>query len=129
MASLQTLRPRPGMTEAFTQAYRASPDDGNLASIRLWGATNGSLSLAEKLLENASVPTISSKGSAGGAAVDAGLWSCDEAKVAKPDPRVYAAVKKRVLAEAGLEGASEDEYILFFVASHSWDLDAAKRAG
>jgi HAD superfamily hydrolase (TIGR01493 family) len=87
------------------------------------------MALAEKLFENASVPTISSAGSTGGTAVNAGLWSCDEAKVAKPDPRVYAAVKKRILAEAGLEGASEDEYILFFVASHSWDVDAAKRAG
>ncbi|PWN21893.1 hypothetical protein BCV69DRAFT_276629 [Microstroma glucosiphilum] len=129
MASLQTLTPRPGMTEAFRQAHRASPEHGGLASIRLWGATNGSLSLAEKLFENASVPTINSTGDAGGAAVNAGLWSCDEAEVAKPDPRVYGAVKKRVLAEAGLEGASENEYILFFVASHSWDVDAAKRAG
>lgn len=125
MASLQGLTPRPGMVQAFTEIYRSASKEGT--EVHLWGATNGSRSLAEKLFTSA----LGLSPSGGGADLHpgktVGVWSCDEIRVAKPDPRVYAAVKEKVLAEAGVK--SEREASLWFVASHSWDTDAAGRAG
>jgi phosphoglycolate phosphatase-like HAD superfamily hydrolase len=132
MSSLGTLQPRPGMVQAFTKTYR----DEKLVSskfkqVELWGATNGGLALSEKLFKGAlgsdvSVYTgqgISSKQrkpSTRGQGV--GLFSCDEIKMAKPHPDVYRAIRSRIEEEG-------DATSLWFVASHTWDLFAAKKAG
>lgn len=49
--------------------------------------------------------------------------SCDELRIAKPDQKVYENVWNK-LKEQGL-----DERKGWFVASHTWDLHAAKKAG
>ena len=114
MASLKRLEPRPGMVEAFERIYRAP---GNM---EIWAATNGSLELGRGLFERA-------LGAQAGADLSddrlrgVGLMSCDEIQVAKPDPRVYEAIKARL--DASGPGSR------WFVASHAWDLFAAKRAG
>lgn len=132
MASLGGLRPRPGMVEAFTKTYR---DDGlvpsSVSQVELWGATNGSLALGEKLFKEAlgqqvqlytgeevSAKQRTEKGRGSGL----GLFSCDEISVAKPDPRVYKTLKSRV-------AGGGDAVSLWFVASHTWDLFSAQKAG
>ncbi|CAO1631423.1 unnamed protein product [Parajaminaea phylloscopi] len=148
-ATLPTLEARPGMVEAFSKVYRdeALTRAAGLSHVALWGATNGSLDLAGKLFDGALGPSnvhrttqVKSAGE-GGVGQGYGIWSCDEVKVAKPDPRVYEAVKERVLTECQSAathgnvdgdadgGGGDSETSLWFVASHSWDTDAAKRAG
>lgn len=133
--TLSTLEPRPGMVEAFTKLYRdPSKLPSSVENVALWGATNGSLALAGKLFEGA----LSSSGlstqshqkpEAGSRSLgtNLGLWSCDEIRVAKPDPRVYQELLKKV--REGLDESNDKKTSLWFVASHTWDTDAAKRAG
>jgi len=109
MGSLSRLTPRKGMQAAFAR-YAA-------AGVEAWGATNGSLKLAETIFSNALGQN---------AAKNVHRFSCDEIRIAKPDPRVYEAVKERIKAGAGRE---QEEVELWFVATHSWDTFAAKRAG
>lgn len=132
MSSLGSLQPRPGMVQAFTKTYR---DEGLVPSrfkqVELWGATNGGLALGEKLFKNAlgnhvsmytgkGVSSKQKKPPTRGAGF--GLFSCDEIKVAKPHPDVYRAIKSRIEEEGEADS-------LWFVASHTWDLFAAKKAG
>ncbi|CEH11771.1 PAF-1-RELATED [Ceraceosorus bombacis] len=113
MSSLQRLTPRPGMLEAWKR-YEA-------AHAEVWGATNGGLALAYKLFEGAlGQGCIQKQQKDRGTA----LFSCDEIEVAKPDARVYEAVRQR--ATQGRQPQSID---LWFVATHTWDLFAAKKAG
>lgn len=131
MASLQTLEPRPGMVDAFTKIYPS----GEGPDVQVWGATNGSMELAKKLFSS----TLSSGGGnarlsqsreelskAGPGAV--GLYSCDQDRVAKPDPRVYTSVLDRI-QDKSLSSASKGSTSTWFVASHTWDLFAARNAG
>lgn len=120
MATLPTLEPRPGMVEAFSKTYRSG---GKGTRVSLWGATNGSLDLAGKLYQGAlGVAGKDDQKSGEGYSI----WSCDQIQVAKPDPRVYEAIKERVIKGDGFQ---KEDVSLWFVASHSWDTDAAKRAG
>lgn len=131
-ATLPTLEPRPGVLEAFSASYRDGllSRQAGISHVSLWGATNGSIDLAKKLFNNAlaskgvELTDQSPNGTNGKLGQGYGIWSCDEIQVAKPDPRVYQAVKERVAPEATSKNAS-----LWFVASHTWDTDAAKRAG
>lgn len=139
MASLQRLQPRPGMVNAFTKTYR----DENLVpksidQVILYGATNGGMALGEKLFKGAlgdqvkiftgqgaisnQIKTSSSSSSKGSGI---GLFSCDEIKVAKPDPRVYQTILQRIQEE----NKDSSNTLLWFVASHTWDLFAAKKVG
>lgn len=108
MGSLSRLQPRKGMQQAF-ERYRE-------AGVQAWGATNGSIKLAETIFANA-------LGKEAAQAVH--LFSCDEIKIAKPDPRVYEAVKERITKT----GTDAEQVEKWFVATHSWDTFAAKRAG
>lgn len=111
MNSLPKLTPRKGMKLAF-ERYAA-------AGVQAWGATNGSLKLAQTIFANALGKEAAEK---------VHLFSCDEVKIAKPDPRVYAAIKERI-AKADSTAAGGEDVELWFVATHSWDTFAAKRAG
>ncbi|CAO1637480.1 unnamed protein product [Sympodiomycopsis kandeliae] len=115
MDSLKSLSPRPGMQQAFLHTYKDTtlyPTSDT--QVNLWGATNGGIPLATLLFQNALQtqdlsPLVN-------------IWSCDSIKVAKPHPDVYKAVKREIHADDS--GTS-----IWFVASHSWDTDAASRAG
>ncbi|KAK0552608.1 hypothetical protein OC845_001633 [Tilletia horrida] len=135
MESLQHLRPRPGFAEAFTDIYRSSstikgPD------IQIWTATNGGPELARKLLLAAAgeqhgldLKLRSSDSSANGKSTGVGVFSCDEVKVSKPDPKVYAALRERLGLSKTFDQSDPDPVSLWFVASHTWDLFAARGAG
>lgn len=61
------------------------------------------------------------------------LLSCDDIKVAKPDPKVYENANQWLESrgcEASAVGKSQEAVgQRWFVAAHSWDLTAAKKAG
>lgn len=130
-ASLQALEGRPGMVEAFSKTYRdPSLRPSNIDTVSLWGATNGGIALAEKLFKhNLGLKSIeidsASSNRVESAKTHIGLWSCDEIKVAKPDPQVYKDILKTVLPS----GDDDSKTSKWFVASHMWDLQAAKAAG
>lgn len=127
MATLPALESRPGMVEAFSKTYRSQElRPKSVGHVSLWGATNGSLDLAGKLFNTALGQSGVQKQDTQAKGDGYSIWSCDEIKVAKPDPRVYEAVKRKVLEGDGLKA---DDSSLWFVASHTWDTDAAKRAG
>jgi len=54
------------------------------------------------------------------------LLSCDDIKAAKPDVRVYETANRHITAQGH---GKEDEGERWFVAAHSWDLIAARKAG
>lgn len=57
---------------------------------------------------------------------DGHLLSCDDIKIAKPDLKVYETANEHLTARGlGQKGDGER----WFVAAHSWDLIAAKKAG
>lgn len=135
MSSLQRLQPQPGMVNAFRKTYRDEklvPE--KIDQVILFGATNGGMVLGEKLFKGAlgdQVKIFTGQGasnnqistSAKGSGI--GLFSCDEIKIAKPDPRVYQELQKRIKGD--LKDSSNVS--LWFVASHTWDLFAAKKVG
>ncbi|TKY87338.1 hypothetical protein EX895_004015 [Sporisorium graminicola] len=145
MKALSQLQPRPGMVDALTKIYRDRDGKGRLPpgvdKVDVWAATNGSLQLGRSsflrvlgdsdgadLDSQAARSGRSDKDNAVGAGV--GLFSCDEIGTAKPDPKVYAEVLRRIQAEPVEASAATKEYQgIWFVASHTWDTFAAKLAG
>ncbi|GAA6004203.1 hypothetical protein JCM10207_002480 [Rhodosporidiobolus poonsookiae] len=121
LGALGRLDPRPGLREASALlfALSAAKDEGGPVFKPL-AATNGGLESTRKLFALALGEEEASRW---------GYFSCDEAQVAKPDRRVYEAVWRRA-AEVGASGAEEGkERRGWFVASHVWDLHAARLAG
>lgn len=145
MGALKKLRPRPGMVEALTRIYRDRDGKGRLPAgvekVDVWAATNGSLALGRAsflralgesdgadLDSDAARTNRSAQHNSIGSGI--GLFSCDEIGVAKPDPKVYAEVLRRIHAEPIDPNAAKKEYQgIWFVASHTWDTFAAKQAG
>lgn len=139
MSTLSSLRPRPGMVNAFTKTYRDQTklSNTNIKRVDLFGATNGGIALAQKLFVGAlgeSMPlytglntvkeqenSVSTSEHKFGNGV--GIFSCDENQIAKPDPRVYEEIKNRIQIKP------DEDVRLWFVASHTWDLFAAKKQG
>ena len=79
---------------------------------KLWGCTNGGADNTRGLYDLALGKEESEKW---------GVWSCDSVRKAKPAPAVYEAIWKSLVGDGERKG--------WFVASHSWDLHAAKKAG
>ncbi|SPO23459.1 related to platelet-activating factor acetylhydrolase precursor [Ustilago trichophora] len=145
MGALKKLRPRPGMVDALTRIYRDRDGKGRLPAgvdkVDVWAATNGSLELGRAsflraLGESDGADLDSDAARSGRSAQDSnigsgiGLFSCDEIGVAKPDPKVYAEVLRRIKAEPLDANSAQKEYQgIWFVASHTWDTFAAKQAG
>ncbi|GAC76901.1 phospholipase A2 [Moesziomyces antarcticus T-34] len=144
MGALKKLQPRPGMVDALTRIYRDRDGKGRLpasvSKVDVWAATNGSLELGRgsflRVLGDSDGADLDSDAAQSGRsaahnAVGAGigLFSCDEIGVAKPDPKVYAEVLRRIQAEPIDPNAAKKEYQgIWFVASHTWDTFAAKQA-
>ncbi|BGP41824.1 hypothetical protein JCM10449v2_005815 [Rhodotorula kratochvilovae] len=105
LACIPILPPRPSLARASSLLLAHG--------CRPLAATNGALATTRGLFARALGEE------------EADRWdyfSCDEDKVAKPAPQVYREVWKRL----GQEG---EEKRGWFVASHTWDLHAAKKAG
>ncbi|GAA5937630.1 uncharacterized protein JCM15063_002071 [Sporobolomyces koalae] len=108
--SVADMSPRPGLVECSRLLLESDP-----VRFRLLAVTNGALETTRNLFRK-------------NLTNDSSQWeyiSCDEIKIAKPDRKVYDNVWKRLGAESGDSG---DKYG-WFVASHTWDLHAAKKAG
>ncbi|PWY98530.1 hypothetical protein BCV70DRAFT_207751 [Testicularia cyperi] len=145
MGALKQLRPRPGMVDALTRIYRDRDGKGRIPAsvdkIDVWAATNGSLELGRasflRALGEIDGADLDSSASQQGKndqersiGTGIGLFSCDEIGVAKPDPKVYAEILRRIRAEpVDPNGAIKEFQGIWFVASHTWDTFAAKRAG
>ncbi|UTT93830.1 hypothetical protein NDA17_002483 [Ustilago hordei] len=145
MGALKQLRPRPGMVDALTRIYRDRDGKGRLPSgvdkVDVWAATNGSLQLGRssflRALGDTDGADIDSEAARSGRSAQdnaigsgIGLFSCDEVGVAKPDPKVYAELLRRINAEPLDPNSAKKEYQgIWFVASHTWDTFAAKKAG
>lgn len=145
MGALKKLQPRPGMVDALTRIYRDRDGKKRLPpcvdKVDIWAATNGSLELGRSSFlrvlgesDGADIDSAaarcarSDKDNTIGSGI--GLFSCDEIGAAKPDPRVYAEVLRRIKAEPIDANAAKKEYPgIWFVASHTWDTFAAKQAG
>ena len=111
MSSIPSMPARPSLVPA-TKLLASS----NSPKFRLMAATNGGLETTKKLFTNAMGEEL----------VDKMGWewfSCDEDKRAKPDEKVYSDVWRALGKE------NEGDRKGWFVASHTWDLHAAKRAG
>ncbi|KAM0751097.1 HAD-like protein [Meredithblackwellia eburnea MCA 4105] len=109
-AQLPKLAPRPSFAAASTLLVNSQTP-----GFKILAATNGGVDSTKGLL----------KAALGDQAGEWSVLSCDELQVAKPDPRVYEACWERV----GLGSESGKERRGWFVASHTWDLFAAKKAG
>ncbi|GAA5866959.1 hypothetical protein JCM8547_003932 [Rhodosporidiobolus lusitaniae] len=105
-STIPYMTARPGLTEA-TDLLLAD-------NFRLLAATNGGLDTTKGLYKKALGEETARKW---------GYFSCDEDKAAKPAPTVYRDVWRRF----GFK--DEEEKHGWFVASHTWDLFAAKKAG
>lgn len=77
---------------------------------RCMAATNGGLESTRGLFKNALGDQVAQRWE---------YYSCDEDRVAKPAPSVYAAIRKR------LEVGRDDES--WFVASHTWSVEDSFR--
>lgn len=132
MDSLKKLGPRPGMQDAFLKVYRdPSQVPDRIKTVDLVGATNGGRALTEGFFKNALGDAFVELQDGDGSShkgKGVGVFSCDDVRIAKPLPGVYAALKKTFNAPS--EG-SKDKKVkgLWFVASHTWDLYAARQAG
>ncbi|KAL9932587.1 hypothetical protein V8E36_008704 [Tilletia maclaganii] len=112
--SLQQLTPRPGFHEAFTKILRPAHGPDSPRRIQVWAATNGGAELARKLL----LAGVDGQEEYGGELTEdnrgVGIFSCDEVKVSKPDPRVYAYLRRKL----GITPAETPSPSSWFVASH-----------
>ena len=107
---IKRLPPRDGLKEIFDGLRDAGWD--------VYAVTNGGKQASLKYYELAGV-----------ALDDDHLLSCDDIKVAKPDPKVYQNANKW-LESRGCEAHDKDGgRSRWFVAAHSWDLIAAKKEG
>lgn len=118
ISSIPKMGSRPGL-QSCTRLLHDS------TKFKLLAVTNGGLETTRNYFYNAF------KGDSGGDGkklveeeFEWSFLSCDEIKVAKPDQKVYENVWKRLKEDEGT-----DKREGWFVASHTWDLHAAKKAG
>ncbi|GJN92813.1 hypothetical protein Rhopal_005851-T1 [Rhodotorula paludigena] len=107
ISAIPSLPPRPGLVQASELLL-----SGNF---RLMAATNGALETTRGLFAKALGETKAQRWE---------YFSCDEDRVAKPAPSVYRDVWRKL----GVDADAEKKHG-WFVASHTWDLFAAKKAG
>lgn len=114
MAEVRRLPARDGLKEIF-DGLRAEGWD-------VYAVTNGAKEGSLKYYELAGVQLDGDH-----------LLSCDDVRVAKPDPKVYLTANQWLDSrgcEATAKSQSGEEVgQRWFVAAHSWDLTAARKAG
>ncbi|KAK4935180.1 hypothetical protein LTR10_023711 [Elasticomyces elasticus] len=114
LTRIKRLPPRDGLKECF--------DGLRSADWHVYAVTNGSKQASLCYYELADIQLDAAQ-----------ILSCDDIKVAKPDPKVYENAKQWLESQhckndtALRNGSRESER--WFVAAHSWDLMAARDAG
>ncbi|KAJ9653664.1 hypothetical protein H2198_007175 [Neophaeococcomyces mojaviensis] len=113
MTELQRLPARDGLKECFDGLKDAGFD--------VYAVTNGGKEASLKYYRLADIELDADH-----------LLSCDDIKAAKPDPKVYANANEWLQsrgceATADVDGKQVGQR--WFVAAHSWDLLAARKAG
>lgn len=113
MTELRRLPARPGLKDCFDGLRDAGFD--------VYAVTNGGKETSLKYYQLADVDLDSDH-----------LLSCDDLKAAKPDPKVYSNANEW-LESRGCEATAKingkEVGQRWFVAAHSWDLIAARKAG
>ncbi|BFZ58809.1 hypothetical protein PYCC9005_005874 [Savitreella phatthalungensis] len=104
MSAIRALQPRPGLKQCYEQLRAAGFD--------VYAVTNGGFETSMNYYRMAGIELD-----------DDHLLSCDTIQKAKPDPLVYETSTRHITAR----GCSDSEK--WFVAAHSWDLIAARKAG
>jgi 2-haloacid dehalogenase len=104
MDAFKSMSPRPGLKKCFDGLRAAGWD--------VYGVTNGGKEVSLKYYHSAEIELDAEH-----------LVSCDEIKIAKPDPKVYENAQRHLSARGVGEGDR------WFVAAHAWDLIAARKAG
>jgi 2-haloacid dehalogenase len=104
MDAFKSMAPRPGLKKCF--------DGLRDAGWNVYGVTNGGKEVSLKYYHAAEIELDAEN-----------LLSCDDIKIAKPDPKVYENAQQH-LSTKGVE-----ERKRWFVAAHAWDLIAARKAG
>lgn len=107
MKAFKSMGPREGLKECFDGLRSAGWD--------VYGVTNGGVETSLAYYHNANVELDEQH-----------LLSCDDLKVAKPDVKVYERAQDHLTAQ-GLGEKGDGKR--WFVAAHSWDLIAARKAG
>ncbi|KAH9871014.1 hypothetical protein J1614_006588 [Plenodomus biglobosus] len=107
MTAFKAMQPREGLKECFDGLRAAGWD--------VYAVTNGGVQTSLDYFHKAHVELDREH-----------LLSCDDLQIAKPDVRVYENVNRH-LSSRRVDEKGEGER--WFVAAHSWDLVAAKKAG
>jgi 2-haloacid dehalogenase len=104
MKAFKSMGPREGLKRCF--------DGLREAGWNVYGVTNGGSEVSLNYYHAAGIDLDSEH-----------LLSCDTLKIAKPDVRVYENASHHISSR----GNGDDDR--WFVAAHSWDLTAARKAG
>lgn len=104
MAAIRSLEPVEGLKECWDGLRQQGWD--------LYAVTNGGRAVSAGYYKSAGIDLDEDH-----------LLSCDDIQRAKPDPLVYQTTHERILSRSA-ETADR-----WFVAAHSWDLIAARKAG
>ncbi|KAI8941680.1 hypothetical protein NX059_002891 [Plenodomus lindquistii] len=107
MKAFKSMGPREGLKECFDGLRDAGWD--------VYAVTNGGIETSLNYYHKANIDLDRDH-----------LLSCDDLKLAKPDVKVYENANRHLSSRGvGKEGDGER----WFVAAHSWDLIAARKAG
>jgi 2-haloacid dehalogenase len=104
MKAFKSMKPREGLKRCFDGLRDLGWD--------VYGVTNGGSEVSLNYYHAAEIDLDAEH-----------LLSCDDLKLAKPDPKVYDNAQRH-LSSRGLGNGER-----WFVAAHSWDLIAAKKSG
>ncbi|GAA5961716.1 hypothetical protein JCM3765_000486 [Sporobolomyces pararoseus] len=127
--SLSKMIPRPSLKTCIQTLH-----DSSNVRFKFLAVTNGGLESTKNYFYQAFNDNDNNQEEARELVDQVFKWSflsCDELKIAKPDRKIYENVWNKLKEEEDQEGLiiDKDKREGWFVASHTWDLHAAKKSG